>query len=150
MKTLKQIQNAQLHLPVVVALELDHYAELYKISIFPAFCSVDRHPTIHQVLAEYFDEDKTYTLPVVGTGNIYQLSIYLVDSCDMPSIQVLMKNMSVTFPEVSTLTFCFENPCRCKIVSFLLTMIILELTSIRVISAITGDEENCLFIPRAG
>ena len=81
-------------------------------------------------------------------GDICQLSIYLVDSCDMSSIHVLMKSMTMTFPKITPLTFCFENPYG--IVSFLLTMIILDLTSIRVISAITGDEENCLFIFRPG
>ena len=84
------------------------------ITIYPAFYSIDRHPTIHQVLAEYFDEDQGfYTLTNEGTINI--LSVYLVDFCDMPSIHALTKNITITF-SLSSLTFCFEKPC--EIVSF--------------------------------
>ena len=152
LETLKQLQNAQLHLPVVVSLDSDSgYANFGRIGIYPAFNSIDRHPTIHQVLAESFDKGQTsYTLPVADAGDISELSIYLVDSdsCNISSVHVLIKNMAMTFPKITSLTFCFENPC--EIVSFLLTVIILELKSRCVISAITGDEENCLFTPRPG
>ena len=59
LETLKWLRNAQLHLPVVVTLELNYYREFYKNSIFPAFFSVDRHPTIHRLLAETFDKDQS-------------------------------------------------------------------------------------------
>ena len=82
---------------------------------------------------------------LADAGRVFALSIYLVDSCDLLSIQVLTKNMSMTFPKIDVLAFCFEN--QCEVVSFLLTMILLELKSMPVISAITGDEKNYLFIP---
>jgi hypothetical protein len=116
-----------------------------RISVFPAFNSIDRRPSIYQVLAESFDKlgDRSlYTL-----ADISGLSIYLVDTCNMPSIHVLIKNMTTTFPNLTRLNFRFENPC--KIVSFLLTMTVIELKGICVISASTGDKENYLFIPRS-
>ena len=127
--TLKRLQNSQLHLPVVITLESSSYSGFAKISIFPAFYSIGRHPAIHQVLAESFDKDPgSYTL--ADAGRISQLSIYLVDSCDIPSIHALAKNMNTSFPKIDYLTFCFENSC--EIVSFLLIIIILELRSIPV------------------
>jgi hypothetical protein len=137
--TFKQLQSAQLHLPVIVAFGRDSYW----LNVFPAFYSIDRCPSIYQALAESFDklgEGSLYTFKLV-----FGLSIYLVDSCDMPSIHVLTRNMATRLPELVWLNFCFENPC--EIVSFLLSMIVLELKSICVISAITGDKENHLFIP---
>ena len=125
------------------------YPNYNRVGIFPAFYSIDRHPTIHQVLANSFNKDQSsYTLPVVDAGEISALSIYLVDSCDMPNIHALTKNMTMTFPKITILNFCFENSC--EIVSFLLTMIILEFKrrALYVISANAGDEENYLFIPR--
>ena len=109
---LKQLQSAQLHLPVVFTLEYGFYEldDLYSVSIFPALN--DCHPTLHRVLAESFNTT------LVDARFIYGLSIYLVDSCDLPSIQVLTKNMVTTFPSITSLTFSFENPCE-KIVSFL-------------------------------
>jgi len=146
--TFKQLQSAQLHLPVIVALGVGVHDIVNGISVFPALNSIDRCPSIYQVLAESFDKREG---PLYTTGmmlvEISGLSIHLVDSCDMPSIHVLTKNMITRFPELISLTFCFENPC--KIVSFVLTMIILELRSIYVISAITGYKEDYLFIPRS-
>ena len=127
LETLKRLQIAQLHLPVVVTLEYNGYAGFHGIGIFPAFYSIDRHPTIHQVLDTSFDKDiGSYRLANAVNLNIHTLSIYLVDSCDMHGIHVLTKNMTMKFPKIVYLTFCFENPC--EIVSFLLTMIILEFT----------------------
>ena len=123
LEILKRLRNAQLHLPVVATLERIIYSGTYKINIFPAFHSIDRHPTIHQVLAEY--KGQSYYM----LGRVFALSIYLVDACDLSSIQVLAKNMTMTFPNIDELIFCFED--QCEIVSFLLTMILLELRSIR-------------------
>lgn len=109
--SLKQLQNAQLHLPVVFALEYRYYEELIMICIFPAFYSIDCYPSIHQVLAEPLDKDH-------NTNQIYALGIYLVDSCDLSSVHALTKNMTVTFPNITSLAFSFENPYE-KIVSFL-------------------------------
>jgi hypothetical protein len=139
LQTFKQLKSAQLHLPVIVALRI---IGSNGISVFPAFncCS-----SIYQVLAESFDKPgERSCYPLADASG---LSIYLVDSCDMPSIHVLTKNLAMRLPDLTWLTFCFENPC--KIVSFLLTMIVLELKSICVISAVTrnGDKKNYLFIP---
>ena len=51
-------------------------------------------------------------------GKISRLTIYLVDSFDMPSIQMFTKNMTMNFPEIIYLGFCFKN--QCEIVSPLL------------------------------
>jgi hypothetical protein len=122
---LQTLKRLQLHLPVVVSLEWDKYNNFRKIRIFPAFYSIDRYPTIYQVLAESFDKDRSsYRLADAGRV-VSALDIYLIDSCDIPSIHVLTKNMTMKFPGITSLTYCFENPC--EIVSFLLTMIVLEL-----------------------
>ena len=118
--TLKQLRNAQLHLPVVLTLDYRFYEVecLHRISIFPAF--YDCHSTLHQVLAKSFDIDQdpsSYTM-LADACEIDTLSIYLFDSSDLPSVQVLTKNMIMTFPNITSLTFSFENPCE-KIVSFL-------------------------------
>jgi len=141
---LKRLQNPQLHLPVVVGLECRYCENFYRICIFPAFYSIDRHPTILQVLAESFHKEhssSSYTLV-----NIHELLIYLVDSCNVPSIHPLTKDMTMTLPSITSLTFRFKNPC--EIVSFLLTMIARELRSIPVILATTRDEEIYLYVPR--
>jgi hypothetical protein len=128
-KFFRSLERLQLHLPVVVSLEwvqLNIHNHFRKIGIFPAFYSIDRYPTFYQVLAESFDKDRSsYTLANSDAGKPSALDIYLVDSCDIPSIHVLTKNMTMRFPGLTSLTFCFENPC--EIVSFLLTMIVLEL-----------------------
>ena len=54
------------------------------------------------------------------THNIRGLSIYLIDSSDIPSIYALAKEMAVYFPQISWLNLWFER--RCNIVSFLLTV----------------------------
>ena len=90
-----------------------------RISIFPPFH--DWHPTV-RFLAEAFDIDQfSYTLS--DSRVIDGFSIYLVDSCDLPSIQVLAKNMAITFPNITSLKIFFENPSE-KIVSFLFTMMV--------------------------
>jgi hypothetical protein len=123
--TFKQLQSAQLHLPVIVALEMvigstsKVYDVFNGISVFPAFNSIDpsRYPSIYQVLAESFDKPgERSCYPLADASG---LTIYLVDSCDMSSIYVLTKNLAMRLPElqVTWLTFRFENSC--KIVSFL-------------------------------
>ena len=117
LETLKRFQNAQLRLPVVVALDCNFYGGFNGITFFPAFYSIDRHPTIHQTLA---DEDRSFYM-LANEGEVCALSICLIDSCDLSSIHVLTKNMTMTrtFPTIDYLTFCFEN--YREIVSFLLT-----------------------------
>lgn len=158
LETLKELRIAQLHLPVIVVLEYscsnglsdDDLSfdlpddTLYMISIFPGFYSIDRHPTIQRALAESFDEDHGPYMSA-DADRISKLCIHLVDSFD---IHVLTKNLTMAFPNIDHLTFYFETPC--KVVSFLLIMILLELKSILVISVITGDEKNYLFIPPPG
>ena len=131
LETLKELQNAQLHLPVIFALIYHgHESEvLQRISIFPTF--YDCLPAIHQVLAESFDKDQ-------GSYNASTIDAYLVDSCDLPNIhwQVLTKNVPMTVPSggytnVTLLTFVVRNTRPYVIVSFLLTMIVTrELMSI--------------------
>ena len=122
MESLKhwQLQNVHLHLPVIVVLQCDDYTldpKYYCVCIFPTFYSIDRHSTIHRVLANSFAKDQSsYTLPVADAGEISQLSIFLVDPCDMPSVHALTKNLTITFPKITTLNFSFKNPC--EIVSF--------------------------------
>ena len=88
------------------------------IRIYMASYSVDRYPTIHQVLAQTaqsFQDD----CPILHKH--LALSIYLIDSSDMPraSIYALAKAMAVSFPHIGSLNLWFER--RCEIVSFLLT-----------------------------
>ena len=134
LETVRRLHVTQLHLPVVITFERDCFADSDfddRISIFPAFYTIDRQPTIHQVLAETFDKSQSS----YAAAKISRLTIYLVDSFDMSSIQVFTKNMTMTFPEIIYLGFCFEN--QCEIVSLLLAMIVRELKSICVISANT-------------
>ena len=59
---------------------------------------------------------------VAKMNNIRKLSIYLIDSSDIPStITTLAKNMSVSFPQISYLNVCFKR--RCQIMNFLLLLI---------------------------
>ena len=50
---------------------------------------------------------------VAKADNITQLSIYLIDSSDMPSINA--QDMAVSFPRVDWLNLWFKR--RCEIVS---------------------------------
>ena len=52
--------------------------------------------------------------------NISQLSIYLIDSSDIPSIHGFAKDMALSFPHIIRFNLWFEG--RCEIVSFLLTV----------------------------
>ena len=54
----------------------------------------------------------------VRADKIREMSIYLIDSSDMPSIYALAKDMAVSFPRIDYLNFWFER--RCEIVSILL------------------------------
>ena len=56
----------------------------------------------------------------VRADKIREMSIYLIDSSDMPSIHALVKDMTVNFPQIDSLNLFFER--RCKIVSFLLAV----------------------------
>ena len=105
LETLEGLRNAQLHLPVVVTLQNSSYSDIDMISIFPAFYSIDRHPTIHQVLAEYFDnlKDQSYYI-LADAGKVFSLSIYLVDACDLKFLQR-------TFPKIDELTFLNLKSC---------------------------------------
>ena len=57
---------------------------------------------------------------VADTDSVDKLSIYLIDSSDMPSIYAFVKDMAVSFPQIDWLYLWFE--CPCKIVSFLWTV----------------------------
>ena len=53
---------------------------------------------------------------VAKAESVRRLSIYLIDSSDMPSISALAKDMAVSFPQIDWLDLIFER--RCEIVSF--------------------------------
>ena len=112
LKTLKELHNAQLFLPIVLTLDRETFSPYpeFAISIFPAFYSVDRCTTMHQVLAQSFDR-------FMGANalNVILLFVYLIDSSDMPSISALAKSMAGSFPQVRSLCLWFEH--RCEIVS---------------------------------
>ena len=138
---LKELHNAQLFFPIVFTLDREIFIPfLNHISIFPAFYSVDRRATIHQVLAQSFSKDQGDYL-LARAENIYTLTIYLNDSSDMPSIYALAKDMAATFPNIYDLKLWFER--RCEIVSFLLTVdettTAPDLKGISIILATTGD-----------
>ena len=121
LNTLKELHNTQLFLPIIITLQREHCSLQFPdhISIFPAFYSVDRRATIHQVLAHSLCKDQgDYMLAKADKVN--KLSIYLIDSSDMPSIFALAKDMAVIFPQIGWLNLWFER--RCEIVSFLLTI----------------------------
>ena len=125
LKNLKELQNSQLSFPIVLTLERQSFNSFPDhINIFPMLYSVDRRATIPQVLAQSLslckDEDDHYMPVLSKTHNIRGLSIYLIDSSDIPSIYALAKEMAVYFPQISWLNLWFEH--RCNIVSFLLTV----------------------------
>ena len=119
--TLQRFQNAQLHLPVVITFGYiyDFYPDFDRITIFPSFYSIDRNPTIQQVLAESFDKYQSSYMSV-DAREVSALTIYLVDSCDLPSIHVFTEHITMKSPLIAELNFCFKN--QCEIVSFLLTI----------------------------
>ena len=115
LKTLKELHNAHLFLPIVLTLERESFISVTDhIGIFPVFYSVDRRATIHQVLAQSFCKDRGKFM-IAKADNITQLSIYLIDSSDMSSINELAKDMAVSFPRIDWLNLWFER--RCEFVS---------------------------------
>jgi hypothetical protein len=116
-KILKELRNAQLFLPIIVINVSNGYKTF--ITIYPAFYSVDPHAAIPQVLAQSICKDQGNFL-VSKTEHIIELSVFLVDSSDIPSIYALAKDMAVSFPRFYRLDLFFER--RCEIVSFLLTV----------------------------
>jgi hypothetical protein len=121
-KTLKAFQNAQISFPIVVALTHDMILNFpdYITLFFPAFYSVDRCATIPQVLAQSFCKDQSSFAAVAKANNIRGLSIFLIDSSDLPFIYALAKDMAVSFPRIGRVRMFFER--QCDIVSFLLTI----------------------------
>ena len=120
LKTLKELHNAHLFLPMVFTLERESFITVTDhIGIFPAFYSPDRCATIRQVLAQSFSKGQGKYM-VTKADNITQLSIYLFDSSEMSSTYALAKDMAVSFPRIGWLNLWFER--RCEIVSFLLTV----------------------------
>jgi hypothetical protein len=116
LKILKELHNAQLFLPIVFIWD---FTRDY-IAIFPAFYSVDRRTTISQVFAQFYKNlySRGQDDYMHANANVTKLSIYLIDSSDLPSIYALTKDMAVSFPQIKWLNLWFEH--RCEIVSFLL------------------------------
>jgi hypothetical protein len=116
LKTLQELYNAQLLFPIVFMLERKRlYTVPHHISIFPVFYSVDRRATICQELAQSIFKGNHM---VASAEDILELSIFLIESSDMPSIYALAKDLAVNFPRIGRLNLWFER--RCEIVSFLL------------------------------
>jgi hypothetical protein len=114
LKILKELRNAQLFLPIIFMHASASYGDTFtSITIYPAFCSVDPHAEIPQVLVQSLCRDHK-------TENSTRLSVYLVDSSDIPSLYALAKDMAVSFPRFDHLYLFFER--QCEIVSFLLTV----------------------------
>ena len=110
------MRNTQLILPIILTLERDIFTpDSDHISIFPTFYSADRRDTIHQVLVQYFHKDEANYM-VTNEHNVRELSIFLTDSSDLPTISALVNVMAVCFPQIDWLNLWFER--RCDIVSF--------------------------------
>ena len=121
-KTLKELHNAQIFLPIVLTLERETFLSIPDhIGIFPLFYSVDRRATIRQLLAQSFCKDQGEYM-VAKADNISILSIYLIDSSDIPSIYGFEKDMTVSFPRICWLNLWFEGQCGVVPVSFLSTV----------------------------
>ena len=122
LKTLKELHNAQIYLPIVLTLERERFLSTPDhIGIFPLFYSVERRATIHQLLAQSFCKDQGEYM-VAKVNNINILSIYLIDSSDIPSIYGFEKDMTLSFPRIGWLNLWFEGRCEIVPVSFLLTV----------------------------
>ena len=93
---------------MVITLEWDPVG---LIGIFPAFYSVDRTATLHQVVKSLDKEPLCLSM-----DKISDLSIYLNDCSEMATIHELAKTMAVSFPQITTLIFYLKH--RCEIVSF--------------------------------
>ena len=115
LKTVKELHEGQFLLPIVVTLKQVNFVVVGHIGIFPSLCSVYRRATIHQVLAQLFCKDQG-NCKVSKADNIVQLSFYLIDDSDMPSIYALAKDMAISFPRIDLLNLCFKR--RCEIVSY--------------------------------
>jgi len=112
LKTLKELHNAQLFLPIVFTLEREGgVISIDHIGIFPMFYSVDRRTTIPRVLAESFCKDQGSCM-LSRADSIRELSIYLNDSSDLPSIYALAKDMAVSFSRIGWLNLYFERRCE--------------------------------------
>ena len=57
---------------------------------------------------------------VIKADNAIHLSIYMIDSSDLPSVYALAKDMAEIFPRIRWIYLWFERGC--EIVSFLLTV----------------------------
>jgi hypothetical protein len=123
---LRELHNAQFFLPVVFTLQPSKkYIVIDHIGIFPSLCSADRRATIHQVvLAPSFCKYQGNSIisMVAKAEEITQLSIYLIDDSDIPSIYSLAKDMALTFPRIKWLNLCHKRGW--ETVSFLLTVTI--------------------------
>ena len=116
LKILSELHDAQLLLPIFFTLDHGHhhyYTECEHISIFPAFYSVNQRASIPQVLAQSLKRDRDNKV-----APFRKLSIFLINSSDMPSVYTLAKDMAASFP-FNWLNLCFKF--RCEIVSLLLT-----------------------------
>lgn len=115
LKILRELHDAQFFLPIIFTMEHDQiYAssDTEHISIFPAFYSANRRTSIPQVLAQSFNEDQENYLVCIR-----ELSIFLIDSSDLPSVYLLAKDIAARCTEIRWLNLWFEF--RCEIVSFL-------------------------------
>ena len=120
LKTLKNLSNEQVPLPILVALEhRSMHTEPEYISIFPAFYSADRRASIPQVLAHSLCKDRN---SVAFNDEPFKLSIFMIDSdsSDLPSVCSLAMDLAVIFLGIRWLNLWFEIPY--ETVSFLFTV----------------------------
>ena len=116
LKILKELHDARFYLPIVLIFDgLSPFSVPDGIRIFPALYSVDRVATIPQALAQSICKDRGDYL-VTKADNVNHLTIYMIDSSDMPSVYALAKDVSEIFPRIRWIYLRFEH--ECEIVSF--------------------------------
>ena len=115
---LKELHDAQLLLPIVFTFRLGYYCNyltyipiyVRRFGIFPAFYSVDRFATVSQILAESFRKDQGKDSDVDARADmIFEISIYLIDTSDMPSFYALAKELAVSFHQIVWLNLYFDS-----------------------------------------
>ena len=120
LKTLKKLHDAQFYLPIVLTFDSLSFSSIPDgIKIFPDLYSVDRRATISQALAQSICKGRSNCM-VIKADNIVHLSIYMIDSSDMPYVYALAKEVAEIFPRIHWLYLWFERGP--KIVSLILTV----------------------------
>jgi hypothetical protein len=114
LKTLKELHDAQLFLPIIVTFERESLTTLIdRISIFPAFCSVDRRATIPLLLVQSFCKDQDNdTFPIANY--VHELFTWFVGHRSAWQIRVLslfyiFLFIYFTSAKLVVIMICFQN-----------------------------------------